>query len=93
MISVQKTFPETDYETLEAAVAARDAQAARLQAQGIRCRRETLYRATDGRCVFVITVEEDLLEGNPRHTAPQKPQTRHSRPQKRRARAEQVDFR
>lgn len=62
MTSVQTTFLEIDYETPEAARTARDEQATQLEAQGISCRRETLYRATDGRCVFVITMNETDTE-------------------------------
>lgn len=62
MKSFQTTFLEIDYETTEAARAARDEQAVQLEAQGVSCRRETLYRATDGRCVFVITMNETDTE-------------------------------
>ena len=57
-MSLQTTvFLETTYETTQEARAARDAKAADLEAQGIVCHRSTLYRATDGRCIFLLEIE------------------------------------
>lgn len=93
MLSVQTIFPEIHFETPEEARTARDTQAAQLEAQGLRCRKETLYRATDGRCVFVITLEEDEPDIDMKSVTPTKPQTRPSKPQKRREKLEQVEYR
>lgn len=73
MNSIQTTFPEIHYETLEEARAARDKQADQLEAKGVSCRRETLYRATDGRSVFVIAINnaEDLKRETPEPVARQ----------------------
>ena len=73
MKAIQTTFPEIHYETPEAARAARDEQVARLEAKGISCHRETLYRATDGRYVFVITINdtEDIKREMPEPVARQ----------------------
>lgn len=93
MIPVQTSFPEIYFDTPEEARAARDEQAAQLEAKGIRCRRETLYRATDGRCVFVITIDDDEIDTDVKSATPSKPQPRHSRPQKRREKLGQVEYR
>ncbi|MEO0986608.1 MAG: hypothetical protein AAFY20_13790 [Cyanobacteria bacterium J06639_14] len=92
MNSIQTTFPEIDYETPEAARAARDEQAVRLEAKGISCHRETLYRATDGRCVFVIEIEdtEDLKSETP---SPAPRRDRINKPRKSRDTSHKVEYR
>jgi hypothetical protein len=93
MTSIPTTFLETDYETLEDARTARDNQATQLEAAGINCQRETLYRATDGRCVFVITLYDADSTDRDRRSESRKPQTRRTKAQTRRERAQQVDYR
>ena len=84
---------ETDYETLDEAISAKDAQTAHLTNQGIPFQQQTLYRATDGAHIFLITpIEPDLEAGEPRRTS-SKPRTRRTSPQKRRERTRQVDYR
>ena len=51
-------FLETDFDTLEDAIATSQAQAAQLTQQGIPITQQVLYRATDGCRVFVINIEE-----------------------------------
>jgi hypothetical protein len=84
---------ETDYETIEDAIAARDAQAADLTNQGIPFQQQTLYRATDGARVFLITPIEPEMEADEPRRASSKSRTRRTSPQKRRDRNQQVDYR
>ena len=92
MNAINTTFPEIHYETPEAARAARDEQVARLEAKGVSCHRETLYRATDGRCVFVITIHdtEDIKREIP---APIARRERNNKPRKPRDASRQVEYR
>ena len=84
---------ETDYETLDEAIATKDAQTAELTAQGIPFQQHTLYRLTDGARVFLITpIDPELEADEPRRTS-SKPRTRRTSPQKRRDRSQQVDYR
>jgi hypothetical protein len=84
---------ETNYETLDEAIAAKDAHAIDLTNQGTPFQQQTLYRATDGACVFIITTIEPELEADePRRTSA-KPRTRRTSPQKRRERTQKVDYR
>ncbi|MEO0375377.1 MAG: hypothetical protein AAF329_12290 [Cyanobacteria bacterium P01_A01_bin.17] len=46
---------ETDYETTEEAIAERNTQAAHLTQQGISFTQQTLFRATDGARVFLLS--------------------------------------
>lgn len=57
MSPIQEIFLETDWDDADQARAARDQRAAQLQAEGHICSCTTLYRATDGRCVFVVEVQ------------------------------------
>jgi|GEM_PF-1952200 len=84
---------ETDYETIEDAIAARDAQATDLTNQGTPFQQQTLYRATDGARVFLITPIEPEMEAEPPRRASSKPPTRRTSPQRRRERTRQVDYR
>lgn len=75
----QTIFLETDYETPEEARAARDAQVAQLATDGLICRCLNLYRATDGRRVFIIEVQEpesEALKYKPTKHKPVVPRTR-----------------
>ncbi|MEM9151434.1 MAG: hypothetical protein AAFY20_22745 [Cyanobacteria bacterium J06639_14] len=92
MKAIQTTFPEIHYETPEAARAARDEQVAQLEAKGVSCHRETLYRATDGRYVFVITINdtEDIQREIP---APIARSDRATRPRKPRDTSRPVEYR
>jgi len=84
---------ETDYETLDEAIAAKDAQATDLTNQGIPFQQQTLYRATDGARVLLITpIEPELEADEPRRTSA-KPRTRRNSLQKRRERTQKVDYR
>jgi len=84
---------ETDYETLDEAIAAKDAQTAQLDAQGIPFSQTTLYRLTDNCRVFLITPIDPELEADEPSRASSKPRTRRSSPQKRRERSQQVEYR
>lgn len=84
---------ETDYETIDAAIAAKDEQAAQLTEQGISFKQQTLYRATDGARLFLITPIDLELESNEPSRVSSKPRTRRTSPQKRRERNQQVDYR
>jgi hypothetical protein len=84
---------ETDYETLDDASRARDAQAAQLTQQGILFQQQTLYRATDGARVFMITPIEPEAEADEPRRASSKSRTRRTSPQKRRERTQKVDYR
>jgi len=84
---------ESNFETLEEAIATKDAQAAELDAQGILFRQTTLYRLTDGTRVFLITPYDAELEADDSSRASSKPRTRRASPQKRRDRNQQVDYR
>jgi len=84
---------ETDYETLDEAIAARDAQAADLTNRGTPFQQQTLYRATDGARVFIIAPIEPELEADEPRSASSKPRTRRTNPKKRRERNQQVDYR
>ena len=84
---------ESDYETLDDAIAAKDAQAAQLTDQGIPFKQQTLYRATDGARLFLITPIELELESNESSRVSSKPRTRRTSTQKRRTRSQQVDYR
>jgi hypothetical protein len=84
---------ETDYETLDDAIAVKDAQTAQLDAQGIPFQQHILYRLTDGARVFLITPFDPELEADEPSRASSKPRTRRSSPQKRRDRTQQVDYR
>jgi hypothetical protein len=84
---------ETDYETLNEAIAAKETQAAQLTQQGIPFQQQTLYQATDGARVFIITpIEPELEAGQPRK-ASSKSRTRRTSPQKRRERTQKADYR
>jgi hypothetical protein len=86
---------ETDYETLDEAIAAKDDHTAQLDAQGILFRQTTLYRLTDGARVFLITPYDPDLESDEPSRGSSKPRTRRTSttPQKRRERSQQVDYR
>jgi len=87
---------ESDYETLDDAIAAKDAQAAQLTDQGIPFKQQTLYRATDGARLFLITpIDPELEADEPTKPtrASSKPRTRRTSPQRRRERTQQVDYR
>jgi len=84
---------ETNYETLDDAIAIKDAQTAQLDAQGIPCKQTTLYRLTDGARVFLITPIETDLEAEQPRRASTKSRTRRTSPQKRRERTQKVDYR
>jgi len=84
---------ETDYETLDEAIAAKDAQATDLTSQGIPFQQQTLYRLIDGARVFLITpIEPEPAAKQPRK-ASAKSRTRRTSPQKRRERTQKVDYR
>lgn len=51
---LQEVFLESDWEDVAQARAARDQRANQLQAQGLICSFEDLFRATDGRRVFLL---------------------------------------
>ncbi|MEM6835495.1 MAG: hypothetical protein AAF609_01450 [Cyanobacteria bacterium P01_C01_bin.120] len=84
---------EDDYETLNDAIAAKDAQTADLTNQSIPFQQQTLYRATDGARVFLITPIEPEAEADESRTTSSKPRTRRTSPQRRRDRTQQVDYR
>jgi len=84
---------ETDYETLDDAIAAKDDQAAQLTDQGIPFKQQTLYRATDGARLFLITPIDLELESNESSRVSPKPRKRRTSPQRRRERNQQVDYR
>lgn len=84
---------ETNYETLDEAIAARDAQATDLTNQGTPFQQQTLYRATDGARVFIIAPIEPELEADEPSRGSSKPRTRRTSPQKRRERTQKVDYR
>lgn len=54
---IQEVFLETDWDDVQQARAARDARASELQAEGLTCTCSNLFRATDGRCVFLVEAE------------------------------------
>ncbi|MEM1279128.1 MAG: hypothetical protein AAGG53_03690 [Cyanobacteria bacterium P01_H01_bin.152] len=84
---------EADFDTRDEAIRARDAHVAELTAQGIPFQQQTLYRATDGARIFLITpIDPELEAGEPRRTSP-KPRIRRTSPQKRRDRTQKVDYR
>ena len=83
-------FLETDFDTLEDAIATSQAQVAQLTQQGILFTQQVLFRATDGCRVFVINIEEpeDIQpqRGDPRRKRVKvKTDTRPSQTPKRRA--------
>jgi len=84
---------ETDYETLDEAIAAKDAHTAELSVQGIPFQQTTLYRLTDGARVFLITPIDPELDADEPTKTSSKPRTRRTTPQKRRERTQQVDYR
>jgi len=84
---------ETDYETLDEAIAAKDDHTAQLDAQGIPCQQHILYRLTDGARVFLITPIETDLEAEQPRRASAKSRTRRTSPQRRRERTQKVDYR
>jgi hypothetical protein len=84
---------ETDYETLDDAVSTRDAQTADLTNQGIPFQQQTLYRATDGARVFLITPIEPEAEADEPRRASSKPHTRRTSPQRQLNRTQKVDYR
>ena len=71
---------ETDYETIDDAIAAKDAYAADLTNQGIPFQQQTLYRATDGARVFMITPIEPEAEADEPRRASSKSRTRRTIP-------------
>ena len=87
----QTIFIESDYETPGEARAARDAEAARLVAQGINCHCLTLYRATDGCRIFAIEVPEPEVKEQKHKPAKSKPVSARSRSQQHRI--EGVEYR
>jgi hypothetical protein len=65
---IQEVFLETDWDEAAQARAARDQRASQLQAEGLNCSCSTLYRITDGRCVFLVeaqTPEDEAAERQP----------------------------
>lgn len=80
-------FLETDFDTLEDAIATSQAQVAQLTQQGILCSQQVLYRATDGCRVFVINIEEsESIDHDPRRKrVKMKTETRTSKTPQRRA--------
>jgi len=84
---------ESDYETLEEAIAAKDVQTAQLDAQGIPFKQTTLYRLTDNCRVFLIPPIDPELESDEPSRGSSKPRTRRTSPQRRRERNQQVDYR
>ena len=75
---IQEVFLETDWEEAAQARAARDERASQLQSEGLHCSCSTLYRITDGRCVFVVeaqTPEDQEAERQPskRSSSPRRP--------------------
>jgi hypothetical protein len=84
---------EADYESLDEAMATKDAQTAQLDAQGIPFQQTTLYRLTDNCRVFLITPIDPELEADEPSRASSKPRTRRTSPQRRRDRTHQVDYR
>jgi hypothetical protein len=63
MTVIQETFLETDWEDAAQARAARDQRVDELQAQGLVCTCETLYRITDGYQVFFLEARDpDRIE-------------------------------
>lgn len=54
MTVIQEIFLETDWDDINQARTARDQRAAQLQAQGLVCSYETLYRIHDGHRVFLL---------------------------------------
>jgi len=89
MIPVQTSFPEIYYDTPEEARAARDEKADQLEAQGI----SSLCRATDGRRVFVISLDDSAPEPQPRPGGSPKQTPRAPKLPKRRERTDQVEYR
>jgi hypothetical protein len=81
---IQEVFLETDWDEVSQARAARDERAAQLQAQGFTCSCSNLYRATDGRRVFLVEAEspEDQQESD-RKSLRQKSSSRRPRPKDR----------
>lgn len=84
---------ETDYETTEEAIATRNAHAAHLTQQGISFTQETLFRATDGARVFILTPEDIDLKFETQSQARVKPRNQQVNRQKRRIVTQQTDQR
>jgi hypothetical protein len=57
MTVIAEAFSELEWGEPEIAQAQRDLRLAQLEAQGLICRAELLYRVLDGRQVFVVTAE------------------------------------
>jgi hypothetical protein len=57
MTVIAEAFGEIEWGDPEIAQERRDARLAQLEAQGLICRAELLYRVMDGRRVYVVTAE------------------------------------
>jgi hypothetical protein len=57
MTVIAEAFSELEWGEPELAQAQRDLRLAQLEAQGLICRAELLYRVMDGRRVYVVTAE------------------------------------
>ena len=80
MSLIQEVFLEVDWDDATEARTARDERAAQLRAEGFTCTCATLYRATDGRQVFLVEAQPPDTVGSERASTRPRPASRQRRP-------------